>query len=141
MISEVKLNKKKKKEKKEENRKSKENYLRSKGRDFSIQSAAVRRLILIWKPFLSAVVRDRQEIGPAGLRAERSGTKATNTSKEYRGRRVTESPRRARAICFAITSNPVDFAPCYHNQCRLEHAQQKRLNRCLTYPSSMAHIY
>lgn len=83
-------------------------------------------MILTWK-FLSAVVRDGQEIGPAGLRAERSGTKATNTPEECRGRRVTGSLRRARAICYAITGNPVDSAPRHHNQHRSEHAQRERL--------------
>lgn len=106
-------------------------YLCLEGRDFFALTSRPRRLILTWKLFLSAVVRDGQEIGPAGLRAERAGTKATNTPKEYRGRRVTESPRQTRAICFAITGNPVDFAPCYYNQRGCEHAQREQLNRCL----------
>lgn len=117
-----------KKEKKNE-RKWKEKYLlSSREQRFFYPQGRARRLILTWKLFLSAVVRDGQEIGPAGLRAERGGTKATNTPEEYRGRRVTESPRRARAIYFAITGNTMDFASCYHNQRRGEYVKQKRLN-------------
>lgn len=123
------MEKTKKNEKIRETRESeKKNISLSREQRFLYPQRRARRLILTWKLFLSAVVRDGQEIGPAGLRAERGGTKATNTPEEYRGRRVTESPRRARAIYFAITGNSMDFASCYHNQRRGEYVKQKRLN-------------
>lgn len=123
----------KKREKRKKKRKTREsekkNTSLSREQRFFYPQGRARRLFLTWKLFLSAVVRDGQEIGPAGLRAERGGTKATNTPEEYRGRRVTESPRRARAIYFAITGNSMDFASCYHNQHRGEYVKRKRLNR------------
>lgn len=122
-----KTRKKKKKRKTRES--EKKNTSLSREQRFFYSQGRARRLFLTWKLFLSAVVRDGQEIGPAGLRAERGGTKATNTPEEYRGRRVTESPRRARAIYFAITGNSMDFASCYHNQRRGEYVKRKRLNR------------
>lgn len=122
-----KTRKKKKKRKTRES--EKKNTSLSREQRFFYPQGRARRLFLTWKLFLSAVVRDGQEIGPAGLRAERGGTKATNTPEEYRGRRVTESPRRARAIYFAITGNSMDFASCYHNQRRGEYVKRKRLNR------------
>lgn len=89
------------------------------------------RSILTRELFLSAVVRDGQEIGPAGVRAERGSAKTTDTPAEYRGRRVTESPRRARAICSATTGNLVDFAPCHYNQRGPRRTQRERLRRVL----------
>lgn len=78
--------------------------------------------------FLLSVVGDGQEAGSVDVRAKRVGAETADTSAQHRGRRVTESPRRARAICFTICRGSTDPATRYDNHSDAEHAQREFLN-------------
>lgn len=77
---------------------------------------------------LLSAVGDGQEAGPVGVRAERARAKAADTAAQYRGRRVTKSPRRTRAIRFTITRDFMDPASRHDNHGDTEYAQREHLN-------------
>lgn len=85
--------------------------------------------IRVHRYFLLSAIGNGQEAGSVDVRVKCGSAETADTSAQYRGRCVTESPRRTRAIRFTFTHSSTDLASRYHNHRDAEYVQRGLLTR------------